>query len=73
MAKIDVFMDLARAKAAFQLRSVAHVLCDRVGATAKAQVGLERPAVVSDEDRARRAALVAEMWGGAKNMKEGDS
>lgn len=73
MAKNDVFMDLARAKAAFQLRSVAHVLCDRSGCTAEAQVETERHTVVSDEECAQRADLVAEMWGGAKKMKEGDA
>lgn len=33
----------------------------------------ERPSQISEEERARRAALVAEMWGGAKKMKEGDA
>lgn len=73
MAKSDVFMDLTRAKAAFQLRSVVHVLCDRAGATAKAQVESERPTVVLDEERSRRAALVAGLWGGQKEMKKGDA
>lgn len=73
MAKSDVFMDLARSRAAFQLRAVVHVLCDRAGAAVRPQVEPERPTVVSGEDRARRAALVAEMWGGPKKMKEGDA